>query len=183
MRPLLDFLKRLLDMKTTIKNAVSLLVALVSVSVFYFTSKDSQWFEDLDEYGLIGVGVSLSVVFLIGFLSAWLIYSGLATRRQRVASHRAALERAEQEIDAVRRNLDSLTPWQRTFLLRFIVERRTQIPDYEVGGYKAVWGSEMAVLVSKGIVKEHPQAGVYEIEPVYDGYLKQNWNPDTGGLS
>ncbi len=182
MKDIVDFTKWLLEKDIRAKNAASFLVALLSVVVFYFTSKHCQWFQELKEYGTIGVAVALLVVFLIAFLSAWLVYSGVAAYRQRIVSHQRAQQKAEQQQKNIRENLNSLTDWQRKFLLRFIVEDRRQIPEFEVGQYRAVWDFEMAVLIEKGIVKEHRQAGVYEIEPHCYDYLKENWNPQTGTL-
>jgi hypothetical protein len=61
--------------------------------------------------------------------------------------------------------LTCLTPWQRAFLLRLLREGRRQIPEWEVGQYRAAWDFEMEVLVRKGIVYDH--GGMYEIAPDY----------------
>jgi hypothetical protein len=182
MKEVADLCKWLLEKDIRAKNAASFLVALLSLVIFYFTSKHCLWFQELRGYAAIGVAVALLVVFLIAFLSAWLVYSAVATYCQRVVSRRKARHDAQQQQKTVRSNLDSLTDWQRRFLLRFIVEHRTQIPEFEVGGFKAAWDFEMAVLTKKGIIKEHRRAGVFEIEPVYHQYLLEHWNPDTGAL-
>jgi hypothetical protein len=89
---------------------------------------------------------------------------------------------AEQGKRAIRNTLESLSDWQRWFLLRFIVEGRRQIPDFEVGDFKAAWDFEMDVLIAKGIVRQY-RGGVYEIVPTYYEYLKKNWNPQAGTLA
>lgn len=140
----------------------------------------SVWLEA--HYGAVGVAVAVLMVFLMGFLSAWFVYSGVATHHKRVISRQRAQVEAELGTTFVRNNLESLTDWQRKFLLRFIVERRMQIPEFEVGQFKAAWDFEMAVLVEKGIVKEHRRAGVFEIEPIYHQFLLEHWNRETGAL-
>jgi hypothetical protein len=183
MKDIIDlFSKLLLEKDIRAKNAASLLVALLSVAVFYFASRHSQWFQDVEGYGGIGVGVALLVVFLIAFLAVGLVYSGMTTYYQYVVSRQRAQQEAEQQQKTIRDNLDNLTDWQRKFLLRFIVEDRRQIPEFELGQFKAGWDFEVAVLVKKRIVKEHRRAGVYEIEPIYLDYLKANWNPEAGTL-
>ena len=182
MKHVFDLSKWLLEHDIRAKNAVSFLAALLSVVVFYFASRHCRWFQEIQGYAAIGVGVVLLMVFLIGFLSTWLVYSGVATHWQRLASRERAQEEAGQEKESLRNNLESLSDWQGKFLLRFIVEGRRQIPEFEVGRYKAAWDFEMGVLIEKGIVKEHRQARVYEIEPHYHDYLKENWNPETGAL-
>ncbi len=182
MKDVVDLSKWLLERDIRAKNAASFLFALLLVVVFYFPSRHRGWFQGIEGYGAIGVAVALLVVFLIAFLSAWLVYSGIATYWQRVASRQRAQQEAEQQHKRIRDNLDSLTDWQRKFLLRFIVENRRQIPAFEVGRFKAAWDFEMAVLVEKGIVKEHRRAEVFEIEPLYRDYLIEHWNRETGAL-
>ena len=194
MNQMADLSKWLLEKDIRAKNAASCLLALLSVVVFYFASRHSEWFRELDRYGAVGVGVALGVVFLSAFLATWLVYSGVAAYRHRVVSTRSAEQerilanqRAEQEADQqerlLRGNLDSLTTWQRGFLLRFIVEDRRQIPEFEVGQYKAAWDFEMAPLIAKRIVIYHRGGGgVYEIAPVYHAYVREHWNPQTGAL-
>ena len=137
------------------KNAASLLVALLSVVIFYFASRHRDWFQDVERFGATGIAVALLIVFLIALLSASLICSGVAASYRRVVARQRAGREAKQQKETIRDNLNSLTDWQRKFLLRFIVEGRTQIPEFEVGQFKAAWDFEMAVLVEKGIVKEH----------------------------
>lgn len=182
MKDFADLAKWLLEKDIRAKNASSVLVALLSVAIFYFTATHREWFLDIEARGTPAVLAAILVVFLIAFLGAWLLWSGVAAYCQRVAASRAARERQEHQQKTIRANLESLTDWQRRFLLRFITEGRTQIPEFEVGQFKATWDFEMAVLVEKGIVKEHRRAGVFEIEPVYHQYLIEHWNRETGAL-
>jgi len=184
MKDIVDLAKWLLERDIRTKNAMSFLVALLSVIVCYFTSRRGQWFQELHQgYGAGGTAVAILVVFLTAFLAVWLAYSGIAAYHGRVVSRRQARQKAEQQQRTVRDNLDSLTEWQRGFLLRFIVENRRQIPEWEVGQYRAAWDFEMSVLLNKRIVKAHSQSGtVYEIEPLYYAYVKEHWNPRSGTL-
>ena len=189
MKDIAGLSKWLLEKDIRTKNATSLLVALLSVVVFFFASKHRGWFQDVESYGPVGVAVALVIVLLTSFLSTSLIWSGIVTiwqqrvaRKEKEERREIAARTVEQKKRAVRASLESLTEWQRKFLLRFVVEDRTQIPEFEVGQFKATWDFEMAVLVEKGIILEHRRAGVFEIQPVYLEYLKANWNPKTGTL-
>ena len=182
MKDFVDLAKWLLEKDIRAKNAASFLVALTSVVIFYFASRHCGWFREIEGHGAPAIVFAFAIVFLIAFLGTWLVYSGVATYHQQVVSRRQAQEEAERKTTSVRNNLETLTNWQRKFLLRFIVERRTQIPEFEVGRFKAAWDFEMDVLIEKGIVKEHSSAGVFEIEPVYHQYLLEHWSPQTGAL-
>lgn len=173
------FLKWLLNVDIRAKNATSTLVALVAVVVAYFILAPHAWFQGLTPWAQVA---SLVIVLLITFLTVWLLWSGAhAVWNARAEQKRS--QRAEAGSHRKTREvLDSLTDWQRRFLLRFVVEKRSQIPEWEVGGFQAVWDAEMEVLQRKGIIISHP-SGMYEIRPNYLAYLRENWNPDTGELS
>lgn len=182
MKDFADLTKWLLEKDIRAKNASSVLVALLSVVIFYFAATHREWFLDIETRGTPAAIAAILVVFLIAFLGAWLLWSGVAAYSQRVAARRAAREGQERLQKTIRDNLESLTKWQRGFLLRFITEDRTQIPEFEVGQFKAAWDFEMAILVEKGVVREHGRAGVFEIEPAYYQYLIEHWNQQTGAL-
>lgn len=193
MNPVAELFKWLLERDIRTKNAVSALVALVSVAVFYPQAHSSSWLRELERYGGMGVAIALILVFFIAYLTVWLLYSGVAAychncadrrnaENERIAEIQQAQEDDKQCRLAIRNKLESLTDWQRKFLLRFVVEGRTQIPTFEVGQYRAAWDFEMAVLIEKGIVQEHRRAGVYEIIPRYLKYLQENWDPKAGTL-
>lgn len=174
MKGVLGLFKWLLERDIRTKNATCLLTALVVAALFYFTFSNTAWFQGIEGFGGVGVAVTLLVVLVGTYCAAWLVYSGVASQRQRVASRQRACRDVALKTRIVRRNLDGLTPWQRQFLLRFIVEGRTQIPDFEVGGYRAAWDFEMQVLINKEIVREHRNAGVYEIDRIYYDYLRKH---------
>jgi hypothetical protein len=182
MKDVFDIAKWFLEKDLRAKNSVSFLVALLSVVVFFVLSHGRVWFEELQGYGTAGVALAHLVVFLIAFLTTLLIYSPVARVAERKGAERKAEEEALERQKALRENLNTLTPWQRGFLLRFVTENRTQIPEFEVGQYRAAWDFEMDVLIEKAIVKEHRRSGVYEIEPIYHHYLLEHWNPKTGAL-
>lgn len=190
-----EYLGRLLERNFPIRNVTCLFVAVVLVAIFYFMFRHTQWLQEvITVYGNIGMAIALLVVFLIAFLGTWLVWHGLerviSRRREqhkaeeaRVISRQREQHRAEEARNSIRATLLNLSPWQIRFLQRFILERRTQIPDYEVGQYRAVWDSEMEVLIQKRVVTEIPGSGVYEIRPIYCDYLIRNWNPETGDLA
>jgi len=183
MKEYLDFLRRLLEKDFPIKNVVCFLSALLLTVAFYSQSNSIQLFQEAKVYGKIGVGVALVVVFLITLLGTWLVYFLVAALSKRANSRRRDLITSHEQDNAIRTTLLNLSPWQRRFVERFVLENRTQIPDFEVGGYRMAWDSEMAVLIHKRIIKEIPGSGVYEINPIYYNYLIQNWNPQTGELA
>lgn len=182
MKPFIDLVTWLLEKEVRAKNAISVLLALATVIGVYFTSVGAEWRRDIDTRPL-GLAVALTIVFLMAFLVFSLIGSVVVSRNDRHAKQRLQNELAEQRERHIRRTLESLTDWQRSFVLRYIVERRTQIPDFEVGEYRAAWDYEMEMLVQKGVVRKHRRAGVYEIDPQYYDYLLDNWDSATGTLS
>lgn len=175
-------LKSLLEVNIRVKNATSVLFALASVFLVFVMARQSAWFHDVQGYGAMGVAVALSVVFLSTFLGVWLLLTGATALADRVGSRRRGRQRAEAQTDLILRNLDSLTEWQRSFLVRFVVENRMQMPEWEVGGYRALWGPEMDVLLAKQIIRQHG-GGMYEIEAAYYDYLNRNWDPETRRLA
>lgn len=180
MKTVVDLFKWVLERDFRAKNATSFLLALLSVIVFYSSSRHRASFKGLQDSDDTGVAVALLIVFLTVFFGVWLIYSIAETFCRRVLSQQRVRERAEHEKMAIRRDLESLSEWQRKFVLRFLVEGKMQMHEYEIGGYKGVWGPEIDVLVNKRIVKHHPREGVYEIESCYYDYVRQNFSPETG---
>ena len=78
-------------------------------------------------------------------------------------------------------NLASLTDMQRRILFLFLEQGKTLIHEYEIGGYKAVWGPEVDAMVIKGIIIPH-RRGLYEIHRAYYEYLRDFLNPDTEAM-
>jgi hypothetical protein len=183
MASLTDLFTWILEKDIRAKNAVCALCGLVSGVAFYLVSRDWPLLQELKDLGAVGSTVRFATVFLIAFLTAWLVWTAIASRYHRVAKERTAKQRSDERVQNLRDTLFRLTDWQRRFLLRFITEGTTQIPDYQVGEFRAVWESEMSVLVAKGVVIEHRRAGVYEIAPAVLHYLEQHWDPNTGDLT
>jgi ABC-type multidrug transport system fused ATPase/permease subunit len=174
-----NFLKWLLEVEIRTKNAFSLLLALLAVVFAYFTQSRRSWFHELSAWGQVA---SLTVVLVSVFLATFLLWSiahpfCLARVKRRESERNAAAMRQR-----IRDDLQSLTTWQRRFLLRFVTEDKTQIPEWEVGRYRAIWDADMDVLVRKGIIIMH-RGGMYEIAPEYLTYLQEYWNEDTGNLA
>jgi len=177
-------LGRLLEKDLRTKNVACILVAGLAIATLYLGFKDAQWFQEINtKYGNSGLVITILVVFLFTFCATWLVYSGLSGLWRRSLSRRKEQHRAEEARNSIRATLFTLTPWQKKFLLRFVQEDRTQIPEWEVGQYKAAWDFEMAVLIQKRVVTEIPCSGVYEINPIYYDYLIRNWSPETGDLA
>jgi hypothetical protein len=120
--------------------------------------------------------------FAICAKAPWQMQGRRATTANGVASPRRDLGRSQEPDEDIRAKLFRLSPWQRSFIQRFVLENRNQIPEFEVGQYKAAWDFEMAVLIDKGIVREIPRSGVYEINTTYYNYLMQHWDPRTDDL-
>lgn len=176
--------KWLLEIDLRVKNAVSMVLALVSTLLIFVNLENIGWLHNnVLQNGSIAIFIVLPMVFLIMFLFVWLIWSGVAAVWHHVASQRAAITMEHELMETIRHNLSGVTEWQRQFLLRFIVEKRTQIAEFQIGGYRAAWDFELGVLLSKGIVHEHTRAGVYEFDPLYCNYLIENWDPAAGTLA
>jgi hypothetical protein len=180
-KEILDSVRWLLEKDIRVKNATTLLLSLIATVIVCFISYRRSWFQDIRGLGAPGVGVFLLISFLILYLSIWLVWSGCAAIYELATARRRKENAAKVSEMLIRQSLSSLTAWQRQFLLRFIVEDRNQIPEFEIGQYRAAWDFEVEVLVTKGIVHYH-RAGVYEIVAEYRNYLKQHWDPSTGSL-
>jgi hypothetical protein len=178
---MIDLFKWLLQVDIRWKNGLSALVALLSVAVFYFAARHSEWFREAAGRGSNAIVAVLAMVLLISFLAVWLILSGVAGIVTHCRSVSQSVQRDVEELRRIGDNLGATTDWQRSFLLRFITNDTTQINDWEVGGYKAIWGPELEVLCAKGIIRRYP-SGVLEIVPEYRQYLKAFWDPATSTL-
>ncbi|HEY1686794.1 MAG TPA: hypothetical protein VGG19_18680 [Tepidisphaeraceae bacterium] len=173
--------KWLLGLDIRWKNALSLLIGIVSVGVVCFEARNTEWFHELGNKGNSAVTAFLAGLLVAVFLMVWLILSAavaLDTRRHLSIQREQA---KHQELKQIEATLSSLTNWQRSFLLRYIVGDTMQINEWEVGEYKAIWGPEVDVLIAKGIVRKH-LGGVLEIVPVYAQFLRAFWNPATQKL-
>lgn len=182
MKPIVDLITWFLEKNFRAKNAVSVFVALIAVVVVYFTSHGSTWVADLDKRGTLAVPIALLNVFVAVYLLCWLLASvwlHFAEKRSERCRRETMAERRELQI---RDTLDSLNDWQRSFVLQFIVQGKTQIHEHEIGGFKSVWGSEVEMLVRKGVIIKHRRPDVYEIFPAFRKYLDAHWDPVSGTL-
>lgn len=177
-----DLFKFLLGTDIPLKNAASGLIALMAVAVLYLLSRHSPWLAEMAKLGNVAMGAAFMVVLVAAFLFAWLALSCALTLVTHFMSPIRERKLTADRSKAIRGVFNTLTKWQRTFVLRFITENRMQIPEWEVGSYQAIWGPEMDVLVRKGIISSYG-SGMYEIQRVYWDYLKQNWRPETGELA
>ncbi len=175
-------LKWLLEVNVRVKNALSLLSGLLSVVTTFIKRRQLIWFQDAEQFGPMALVAALFIVLFVAFLTTWLLVTAAESLWRHFRIRCQARKTLAERIQLIRRNLQGLSPWQRQFLLRFVVEGRTQIPAFEVGEYRAAWDFEMDVLLSKRIIIEH-SSEVYEIQPSYLEYLKHNWNPEKGELA
>jgi hypothetical protein len=182
MKPLIDMATWFLEKEIRAKNAVSFLIALVTVAGVYLCAQGSTWMTDLDKRGPWGLPVALVVVFLVTFLSSWLIGEAINRSLERRSAKRRQELAASRKEEQILETLSGLTDWQRRFVTRYLTERTTQIADFEVGGYRAAWDFEMEMLVQKGVVHHHGRARVYEIDPHYRKFLEMHLDLDSGKL-
>jgi len=182
MKPFTDLATWLLEKDIRTKNALSFLLSLLAVVCFYLGLRDTELIKELDRRGPLAVPAALTIIFLIAFLLVWLIGTAFSRHHGRTRKKRQRLTVADQRQTHIRKTLGQLTEWQVGFVRRYIVEQTTQIPEFEVGQYRAAWDYEMEMLIQKGVVRHHRKAGVYEIEPVYRDYLLEHWDQQTGTL-
>jgi heme exporter protein D len=182
MKEVSELIKWFLEKDIRTKNAISMLVAIGSAFVFFMASHDRLWFQPIKTYGAVAVGCSVISVAIAAFICTSLVYACVVASREKLLEESRQSAAREAQLRSIRDTLETLTDWQRMFLLRFIIEQRSQIPEFDVGQFRAVWDFEMAVLVEKGVVKDYRHAGVYEIAPVYREYLAHNWDPESGTL-
>jgi hypothetical protein len=148
------------------KKAVSLVAGLIAAATLYLTRDTHGILRSVrNEFGLVGVAVALMVVAVIVFLVTHLVFGVVSAGRDKRCTIQRAQAEDERRRATMEQTLTCLTPWQRAFLLRLLREGRRQIPEWEVGQYRAAWDFEMEVLVRKGIVYDH--GGMYEIAPDY----------------
>jgi hypothetical protein len=176
-----NFIKWLLEADIRVKNALSVLFALFVVGATYFLGRGRAWFREIAERGLAAQAVALVLILVSAFLAAWLAITAVSALWGTLTGLRKARERERERLKTIFSILQNLTDWQRSFLLRFVVEDRTQIPEWEIGGYQAVWGPEVEVLLAKGILIRYG-SGVFELNPVFWAFLQNYWDPETSRL-
>ena len=176
-----DFGKWLLEVDIRWKNAVSALAGFLVTALAYLTARQADWFVELVGRGGAWVAAALVVVFVITFLTVWLCLTVFVAGRNRRQLEHEALRRQYLELEETHATLQSLSDWQRSFLLRLVTTDSMQIREWEIGGYEAVWGPEVQFLCAKGILAKH-HGGVLEISRRYWTFLQAYWNRETGKL-
>lgn len=154
-------------------KAASLVFGLLAVMIFYLTRQRHGILETIKaEYGSAGVAIAFALLFLLVFFLTQLIGRVIIGRMNSRSARRMAAFRETQRQAAMANAVKSLSPWQMGFLRRFVDEGRSQIPEWKVGQFRAVWGPEVEVLIRKGIVLNH--RNVYEVVPEYRQYLQDS---------
>ena len=153
-----------------IKNAICILIGLVSVIIFYFTETFGDIFL---KHKAIGVEIASLVIFLLFFFVTFLLYTLLIeiSRKLLQKNQRKNLENSKKGNQ--KQNLLSLTEWQRGFLMTAVANEKRQFQDYEIGLYRSAWENEVRVLIRKGILTYYTEAGVYEVNSEYFEAMKE----------
>jgi hypothetical protein len=175
-------LNSLLQINIPWKNAMAFLLALLGTGAFYSIARKAEWFREIADRGNDALFTALSLVLLSGFLIGWLTLSGGIALYARRRAARDYYAQGYAVLDEIAQTLDSLTAWQRSFLVRFITNDTMQIKEWEVGQYKAVWGPEVDVLCAKGIIIRH-HGGVLEIVQKYWQFLQAFWDAESERLN
>lgn len=178
----LVFLKWLLSADHRLGNSSAFAAGIAFVAYIYIAAKERHWFPEIVAAGPLAVAVGLFCAFLFAFLMMVLVWRCVAGLIVRFAARREERDGAHTEQARIRDTLVGLTEWQRSFVLRFIVQNQRLIAFFEVGGYSAVWEPEMDVLLRKRVIVLHP-GGMYELSAKYRLYLDQHWDQETGTLA
>ena len=158
MKNIAEIIKLFFDKK--IAQNGRLLLSLIIAIILFLSLRDLPDFLDIKkEYGKITVGICL---LLIPFI----IVNLAANKLQKARSKRGVLEQEIQKVVNMRKTLDGLTDYQYQLLGKFVSQNKSQFQDYEIGGYRAVWGREIEVLQEKRIIRQLTH-GVYEIQAEY----------------
>lgn len=143
-----------------ISRNIRLLFSLVCIGVVFLLLRLTSFFIDIrTQFGKVGICVCMIVTWLVFFIAINLIADKLSARMHR-------RRREAERVTHISKMLNTLSASQRGLLGMFVRLNTRQLQDYEIGGFKAVWGRDMAVLIEKRIVAE-PAYGVYEIDEDY----------------
>jgi len=123
------------------------------------------------QYGNTGIAVGFVVIWLMLFVTINLI-------GDRISAHMKQVKAEAQRIEHIYDNLNSLSISQKELLERFVLQNKRHFQDYEIGGYKAVWGRDVEVLKGKRILRE-PAYGAYEIGEEYFYAITATIKPDS----
>lgn len=161
MKNIAEIIKLFLDKKVA-QNGRLLLSLIIAIALFLLLRGNSVLLEIENDYGKVGIGTCLFLLWLILFI----IVNLAANKLQKARSKRRVLEQEVQKAVNMLRTLDSLTDYQYQLLRKFVSQNKSQLQDYEIGGYKAVWGRDIEVLQRKGVIQQLTY-GVYEIQAEY----------------
>lgn len=148
------------------KNALSVLGGLTLVLVLHI----KEILQDFDKYGSAGVAAAALAAFLLGFVLAHLICTAIGSIYRRRMQQMRTLRKKEQDYAEQVNVLNSLSDWQKSFLVQAARSEQCQFHSSEIGEYEVLWRDEMDVLIQKGIVIHHFGTSIYEVKL---GYLNQ----------
>jgi len=174
-----DTIKLFLDKKIA-QNGRLLLSLIITIAFLLLFHNKPIFIKIKADYGKVGIGICILLFWLILFITINLIANKLSNNRRLRRQRKAELKRKEQNIIEIYDNLDSLSESQKSLLERFVLENKRQFQDYEIGGYKAVWGRDIEVLQAKGIIKTLTY-GLYEINKKYFNLIKEHFNINGSG--
>ena len=69
---------------------------------------------------------------------------------------------------------------QKRLIEKFVLQDKRQFQDYEIGGYKAIWGRDITVLITKKIIRELTY-GLYEINKEYFDCMRAHFDANGSG--
>jgi len=158
------------------KRLFVILMTIVIMIVSFFISHKREWFIDFkSNYGNVGIVILLICYFLVIFILFEIICTKLSANKEEAKRLYNEFEMRKRKAEAIYNDLNSLSDWQKRFLLRNIMQGKSQVKSFEIGDYEAIWRPEMDVLVSKKIVTKF-RYGIYEINPDYfDWHLHQSF--------
>lgn len=158
---------------------MSVLIAVLS----FFLCHKQEWFGELkSDYGNLAIGIFLFVCFLVPFLVFELICNKVSANKQEQSRRFNEFEMRKKKAVEIFETFNRLTDWQKKFLITNILQGKSQIKEYEIGGYKAVWEYDINALMGKRIINEL-SFGNYEINPAYYDYIEKYYNPKDETLS
>ena len=155
-----------------IAHNARLLLSLIGVIVLLSLFRKSLLLEIKTNYGNTGIGICILLLWLIFFIPINLIADRLSNHRKLRIQRNVELKQQEQNIREIYDNLDILSESQKSLLARFILQNKRQFQNYEIGGYEAVWGKDITVLLTKGIIRKLDY-GLYEINKEYFDRIKE----------
>lgn len=169
-----DTIKLFFDKK--ISQNGRLLLSLIGIIVFFLLFHNKPVFIKIKEdYGKVGIGTGALLFGLMLFITINLIANKLSNYKKLTLQKQERLGRQEQKVIKIIDNLNSLSESQKGLLERFVLRKKKQFQDYEIGGYKVIWGRDVEVLRAKGIIRKLTH-GVFEIHEDYFNCMEEHLN-------